>query len=101
MPLGLTGETSYRSTLGELGGRDSIVLFTDGLYEEENAEGEQFGHQRLLDAVTRRLSQHCDTLLEDLVHESQRFSGHEEFADDVCLVGMDVVDGAAAVTMGA
>lgn len=100
MPLGLTGETSYKTTLGELGGRDSIVLFTDGLYEEENAEGEQFGHQRLLDAVTRRLSQPCDTLLEDLVHESQQFSGHEEFADDVCLVGMDVVDGAATVTMG-
>ena len=70
------------------------MLFTDGLYEEENAAGEQFGHQRLLDAVSRRMEQPCETLLDDLVSESQKFSGHEEFADDVCLVGMDVVNGA-------
>ena len=92
-PLGLLEETSYRTSTCALDERDSVVLFTDGLYEEENARGEQFGHQRLLDAVTRRLAQPCETLLDDLVCESQKFSGHEEFADDVCLVGMDVVNG--------
>jgi sigma-B regulation protein RsbU (phosphoserine phosphatase) len=95
MPLGLVGETRYQSFRRKLGGRDSVVVFTDGLYEEENAKGEQFGQQRILDAVTRRMFQPFDTLLEDVVHESQKFSGHEEFSDDVCLVGMEVVDGPA------
>lgn len=94
LPLGLMADTAYRTSSCALGDRDSIVLFTDGLYEEENASGEQFGHQRLLDAVSRRVAQPCETLLVDLVGESQRFSGHEEFSDDVCLVGMDVVNGA-------
>lgn len=94
LPLGLVADTSYRTSTSTLEDRDSIILFTDGLYEEENASGEQFGHQRLIDAVSRRVTQPCETLLDDLVGESQRFSGHEEFSDDVCLVGMDVVDGA-------
>jgi serine phosphatase RsbU (regulator of sigma subunit) len=72
------------------------VLFTDGLYEQENAEGEQFGHRRLIEAVSKRMGQSCDTLLGSLVSETQRFSGHEDFADDVCMVGMDVVNGALA-----
>ena len=94
LPLGLMADTSYRTSTSTLQDGDSIVLFTDGLYEEENASGEQFGHQRLLDAVNRRLAQPCATMLDDLVVESQRFSGHEEFSDDVCLVGMDVVNSA-------
>ena len=95
LPLGLMADTSYRTSSGSLGTRDSIVLFTDGLYEEENAGGEQFGQQRLFDAMSCRMAQPCETLLEDLVGEAQRFSGHEEFSDDVCLLGMDVVNGAA------
>jgi serine phosphatase RsbU (regulator of sigma subunit) len=71
------------------------VLYTDGLYEQENAAGEQFGHQRLLDAVAGRLREPCYTLLDELVKETQQFSGQIDFADDVCLVGMDVVDGTA------
>ena len=74
---------------------DSIVLFTDGLFEEENAAGEQFGHQRLLDAVSDRLDEPCNTLLGELVEEAQQFSGHKDFADDVCLVGMDVINESA------
>lgn len=92
-PLGLLGETAYRTSETTLAEHDSIVLFTDGLYEQENAAGEQFGHQRLLDAVSKRMNQPCDTLLDALVGETQRFSGHEDFADDVCLVGMDVMNG--------
>jgi sigma-B regulation protein RsbU (phosphoserine phosphatase) len=92
MPLGLTDGTAYQTFRRDLRGGDCVLLFTDGLYEAENAKGEQFGQQRLLDAVTRRLSQPCETLLKGLVHESRQFSGHEEFADDVCLVGVDVVD---------
>lgn len=92
-PLGLLGETTYRSSRCPLAQGDSIVFFTDGLFEEENAAGDQFGHQRLVEAVTKRQAQPCETLLVDLAHDALLFSGHEDFADDVCMVGMDVVGG--------
>ena len=93
-PLGLLGsDVTYPEYHAVVRPNDSIVLFTDGLYEAENAAGEPFGHQRLLDAVSRRLDEPCEKLLNDLIHETQQFSGHAEFSDDVCLVGMDVVNG--------
>ena len=90
-PLGLFSTTTYRTSQTALAERDSIVLFTDGLYEQENAAGTQFGRERLLAAVQRRAEHQCGTLLDELVNETQHFSGQEEFDDDVCLVGMDVV----------
>jgi len=90
-PLGLLSETVYRTSQTPLAERDSIVLFTDGLYEQENDAGEPFGPKRLLDAVSRRLGHPCNKLLDELVNETQQFSGHEDFDDDVCLVGMEVL----------
>lgn len=92
-PLGLIGETTYRTSRCAITKGDSIVLFTDGLYEVENGAGEHLGAQRLIDAVIRRQAQPCETLLPDLARDSQLFSGHEAFDDDVCMVGMDVVNG--------
>ncbi len=92
-PLGLLPGTVYRDAQAALAERDGVVLFTDGLYRQDNAAGEQFGHARLFDAVSRRLGQPCETLLDDLVRETRQFAGHEEFDDDVCLVGLDVVSG--------
>jgi serine phosphatase RsbU (regulator of sigma subunit) len=87
--------TEYPSFQSELAAPDSIVLFTDGLFEAENPHGERFGRQRLMDAVRRRLEVPCERLLGELVQESQEFAGREDFIDDVCLVGMDVVKGGA------
>jgi sigma-B regulation protein RsbU (phosphoserine phosphatase) len=96
MPLGMSEDTDYPDAQAALGRHDSIVLLTDGLCEEENEAGEHFGHQRLIKAVSDHLDEPCDRLLPDLVRATQRFSGHEEFADDVCLVGIDVLDGAVS-----
>jgi sigma-B regulation protein RsbU (phosphoserine phosphatase) len=93
MPLGLRADTVYRDAQTELAGRDSLLLLTDGIYEEENNAGEQFGHERLIDAVKKRLDEPCDKLLGALVRDTQQFAGHEDFSDDVCLVGIDVVNG--------
>lgn len=95
-PLGMLGTTSYPTFHEQLAPHDAIVLFTDGLYEAENDAGEPYGRERLLSAVRQRLHQPCDQLLDELIHESQQFSGHMDFGDDVCILGMDVVNGVAA-----
>ena len=92
-PLGMLDHINYPSFHSTLASHDSIVLFTDGLYEAENAAGEQFGRDRLMDAVAQRMQLPCDEMLNALVGESQKFAGSEDFSDDVCLVGMDVIDG--------
>lgn len=92
LPLGLAGATTYPIYHKPLASNDAIVFFTDGLYEAENAAGEQFGRERLLRAVRHSMQEPCEKLLDEIVGESQRFSGHEDFDDDVCLIGMDIMD---------
>lgn len=99
--LGMLRDARYTSSEARLAPHDSILLFTDGLYEAENEAEEQYGHERLIDAVRSRMQQPCDTLLRDLVGEVQRFAGREEFADDVCMVGMDVLNGKSATPRAA
>jgi serine phosphatase RsbU (regulator of sigma subunit) len=53
IPLGMIGGIKYdHGTEGRLGSGDSLVLVTDGFYEWENPEGEEFGLARL-EAVIR------------------------------------------------
>jgi serine phosphatase RsbU (regulator of sigma subunit) len=72
------------------GGRhDCILLFTDGLYEVESPEGEQFG----LDAVISSLKSHADLpaekLFNALLADACNFSKKPDFDDDVCIVAVE------------
>jgi sigma-B regulation protein RsbU (phosphoserine phosphatase) len=91
LPLGLSDAVAYPSDETGIGSHDSVVLFTDGVYEAQNRFDEHYGFERLVGAVNRRIQEPCGALLGDLVEDVQRFAGRDEFADDVCLVGMDLV----------
>jgi len=68
---------------------DLIMLYTDGIYEVSDPHGEEFGQERLLAAVQRRVHLPDQVLFDELLREVQRFSGTKEFQDDVCLVGVE------------
>jgi sigma-B regulation protein RsbU (phosphoserine phosphatase) len=69
---------------------DLVVLFTDGIYEVEGADGEQYGPERLLAAVRNHITVPPAELLPQLLAEAQQFSRTREFQDDVCLVGVEL-----------
>lgn len=90
-PLGLLPDCSYPTSEIALASRDAVVMFTDGVYETENPHGEIYGRKRLLAAVRERVNLPSERLFAELVADVQRFSGKQDFDDDVCLVGMDVL----------
>jgi len=60
---------------------DTLVLFTDGVTEATNANGEEFGEQRLIDRLRIfRASPPC-SLVEGIVRTAQEFSGHRQRDD--------------------
>lgn len=69
---------------------DTVLLFTDGLFEVEGADGQVYDYQRLLSAVERRSAQPMKELCHGIVDEVQQFSASKEFSDDVCLLAMQV-----------
>jgi phosphoserine phosphatase RsbU/P len=87
--LGLFDDINFSTSHSAFERNDCILLFTDGLYEVECPEGEQFG----LDAVLSSLKAHADLpaekLFNTLLAEACEFSGKQEFDDDVCIVAVE------------
>jgi sigma-B regulation protein RsbU (phosphoserine phosphatase) len=88
--LGLFSDAAYIACEQDLESGDLLLLFTDGLFEVTSSEGEEFGAERLLESVRRRRELPMVQVVDALIEEVLRFCGDEEFADDVCLLGVDV-----------
>ncbi|HTL59538.1 MAG TPA: SpoIIE family protein phosphatase [Candidatus Limnocylindrales bacterium] len=86
--LGLFDKPQYPTCRAPLAENDLILLFTDGLYEVDNADQEEFGQDRLRAAVRRHLHLPTEQLLDAILGDVQAFSTSREFDDDVCLVAM-------------
>jgi len=69
---------------------DLIMLFTDGLFEVENASDDLFSQEQLLETVQQRCALPPDALFAEVLSDIRRFTGRVEFDDDVCLVGIEI-----------
>jgi sigma-B regulation protein RsbU (phosphoserine phosphatase) len=88
--LGLFAQSNYPTASHPLAPEDVMMLFTDGLYEVEGADNQQFSQDLLLHAVRKHSTLHCSELFDAILGEIKQFSVNHEFADDVCLVGAEV-----------
>jgi sigma-B regulation protein RsbU (phosphoserine phosphatase) len=69
----------------QLAAGDTLLLYTDGVTEAENPEGQEFGESRIAETLRAHRNLPVDSLLETIVATAQKFSGHEQ-ADDITLV---------------
>lgn len=69
----------------ELAPGDRILLYTDGVTEALNGEGEEFGEQRLLEAARQHSQLSLPDSLLAIADQARRFSPCEQ-ADDVTLI---------------
>jgi serine phosphatase RsbU (regulator of sigma subunit) len=64
---------------------DTLALYTDGVTEAFNGAGEEFGEQRLIDALRRHREQSSKDMVASIVDEVRQFSPHEQY-DDITLI---------------
>ncbi|MBV8142383.1 MAG: SpoIIE family protein phosphatase [Verrucomicrobia bacterium] len=88
--LGLFDGALYLNNHCELSPRDTLLFFTDGLFEVEGPGGDIYDYRRLLEAVNRRCDLPAFQLCHEVIEEVQQFSAGKHFSDDVCLVAMEV-----------
>ena len=69
----------------ELAPGDAVLLYTDGVTEALNGEGEEFGEERLLEAARQHRGLPLPELLAAVADQARRFSPHEQ-SDDVTLI---------------
>src|SRR6266567_8972348 len=64
---------------------DTLALYTDGITESYNSAEEQFGEQRLIEALQRHREACSQAALVSIIDEVQRFSPREQH-DDITLI---------------
>jgi phosphoserine phosphatase RsbU/P len=88
--LGIFDDAEYHSSFCELCTGDILLLFSDGLFEVEGTDGQYYDQLRLLESVSQRAGLRADELCKELVSEVQQFAATKDFADDVCLIAMEI-----------
>jgi sigma-B regulation protein RsbU (phosphoserine phosphatase) len=84
--LGLFDAASYEEETLQLEPGDLIVLFSDGVTEAMNAEGEEFTDDRLIACANAHRGEAPQQVLEALLADVQAFCAGEAQSDDVTAV---------------
>ena len=84
LPLGVLPEERYVTTNQTLQENDLIFLYSDGLTEAKNNEGEEFGEQRLAEALLRfnQTGIPIQTMIQAVRKTIDDYSSHRPLSDD-------------------
>lgn len=85
-PLGLIFPTTYREAEITLEPGDLLVAFSDGITESENSFEEEFGEERLIDAIRRTQRYSPEALVNEIYRNIEAWTGSKEPQDDMTLV---------------
>jgi serine phosphatase RsbU (regulator of sigma subunit) len=83
--LGLFAEWDCSIQERQLLSGDTLALYTDGITESFDDAGEEFGEERLVEALLKHRERPSRALLDSIVDEVRRFSPHEQH-DDITLI---------------
>jgi len=87
LPLGLMPEMAYDpETTLTLAPGDMLVLLTDGFYEWQRADGDQFGMERICDLLRRHRDQAAAELIQTIRAAVEDFAGQTAQSDDLTAV---------------
>ena len=90
--LGSFDSARYTSDAVSVQPGDRVFLYTDGLYESLVAEGGRpYGMERVMHLIRELRDQPIQAVLDGIVDDLVRAMGDGTPADDITLVGMDIV----------
>jgi phosphoserine phosphatase RsbU/P len=95
--LGVAPGETYEEESIPLADDDFVLLYTDGVVEAMNFEGEQFGRPRLIEALRAYGESAAGPALQNIRWDVRRFVGLAEQSDDLTLVGLRLVPAAVPV----
>jgi sigma-B regulation protein RsbU (phosphoserine phosphatase) len=83
--LGVTSDAIYYSAKVQLGPDDVLLVYSDGIIESLNEEGDEFGGARLREHLRLAHSQSADAILFSVLGAVQDFAGTRPLMDDMTL----------------
>lgn len=89
-PLGVLPPGEFREGLDvqrvTLNVGDTLLLYTDGLTEAMNEDGDEFGMERISDALNRHGKASAEELLDVIEREAEVWRGHADPHDDLTML---------------
>jgi serine phosphatase RsbU (regulator of sigma subunit) len=89
VPVGLMEGAEYPVAEERLSPGDKIVLYSDGVTESRNAEGEFFGRKRLRELVAAHASEPCHAIHDAIQAAVVAFTEGEPQADDITVLVLE------------
>jgi len=86
--LGVHEAFIYEERQFRLNPGDLILLYTDGVTEAENDQGQQFGEERLNGLICNHRGSTIESLPEILLNDVLKFSGKRELSDDFTVISL-------------
>ena len=86
MPLGIMPNAPYRAGKTQLQPGDALVIYSDGVTETQNQQGEEFGPVRLYDVVARNLDATASGIRDKIEAALTKFAQGTASVDDITLV---------------
>lgn len=90
MPLGMLEEARYEVQETQLQAGDKLVVYSDGLPEARNTEGEFFGQRRVRNAVRSQVESSCQELHQALMGELESFTEGAPQQDDITVLVIEL-----------
>lgn len=90
LPLGFDSSTTYVAEELPVALGDRLYLLSDGLYEVPDPTGELWGQVRLDETIRRFGDRPLAEVVSGTIAEAIRWQGHEQFPDDVALMGLEI-----------
>ena len=90
MPLGIVDDAEYPVFRSKLDPGDVIVLYTDGVSDAIDHQGEPFGITRVVEAVKSFDASTPEEIGKSVVRQIRQHMGKENQPDDICLVSFGI-----------
>ena len=89
MVLGVNPEEQYKQAIVELRSKDLVLLYTDGLADAVNFDGERYGNKRIKDVFAKG-GDTADVVAQNILWDMRKFVGMTKCADDVTMIVVKV-----------
>jgi sigma-B regulation protein RsbU (phosphoserine phosphatase) len=87
LPLGVTNNAQYHSDIADFPPMSQLILYTDGINEAMDDQGNQYGYTRLYELCQKWRKEPLEDKINTIIQAVRAFAGEAEQSDDItCLI---------------
>lgn len=90
--LAIVENYDYKSFSTKLAPQDTVLMYTDGIYEILDEDGNEFGLKRLGRSLHNHRNLPIQEMVAGVLKEASTFNRENKFDDDVCMIGFTIND---------